>query len=129
MTAKEIKQFYFEVSTAYNRKDLNEFEAKSWQMVLAGYELSALEAALREWQADTVIEEFSGRARGARMPAAAEMKAVVEKLRHQHLATVGKFVACRQNGCMDGWRPVSPEQFSRYQRCQCLLDHIAARKG
>lgn len=39
-----------------------------------------------------------------------------------------KFEACRENGCQDGWRPASREQFARYQRCQCLLDHIGGLK-
>jgi len=40
-----------------------------------------------------------------------------------------KFVPCRLAGCADGYRAVSGENFARFERCECLVNHIALVKG
>lgn len=68
--------------------------------------------------------------RGKYFPSCDDVMDLMDKVRRRRMGEKPKreFIACRQNGCVDGWRPVSREKFSRYQRCQCLLD-IAAVKG
>jgi hypothetical protein len=113
-------------------------ELDSWAGVLGDYSRSQLDAALRRWDGDTSIEEYSGKPRGSRMPSPAELKRSMEDFeRSASSLKAGRFVPCNQDGCDEGWirvftgRTVGTVECGAgrvdpkggaVRRCQCFQD-------
>lgn len=108
-----------------------EFDA--WLNVLGGYPVPDIEAAVRRWQGDTDIEEFTGRPKGSRVPTAVELKASTDAWMN---AKTKKFIPC--GSCDHGWvrifsgttvggHPVD-KKVGAVKRCRCLEDYMRARR-
>lgn len=108
-----------------------EFDA--WLNVLGGYPIPDLESAVLRWQADTEIEDFTGRPKGARVPTAVELKASTDAWM---TAKTKKFIPC--GSCDHGWVKVSSgttvgghpvdKKIGAVKRCRCFEDYMRARR-
>jgi hypothetical protein len=102
-----------EAIAADKKSDLHPGAVQLWKAKLESYRASEIKHALLAYQ-------------GEYMPSCDDIIRLIERTKQTKKR---EFVSCGTNGCVDGWRPVSNEKFARYQRCQCLLDHIAQVKG
>lgn len=123
----QLGEIYARALQSYNR-EAKDGEFDAWLNVLGGFSYSDLDAALRRWQSDTVVEEFTQRPRGARMPTSAELRLSIQQFER---TLDGKFSACGKGGCMDGWVKTSsgpdPKAFT-VRRCACFWAWARTRK-
>ena len=122
---------------ALQGKEPRDGEFDAWLNVIGGYPSPDVDAAIRRWQSDTYVEEFTGRPRGARMPTAVELKASIDSWNN---ASAKKFVSC--GSCEGGWirvfegltvgssafsgRPID-KNHGAMRRCKCFNEYMAAR--
>jgi hypothetical protein len=140
ISSKQLHALY-KRAVAACRKEPNEEEFAAWENVLLSFQAADIEAAIRTWQNDAELEEFSGRPRGARMPMAVELKAWIQ--RRDRAAASTNFIPCSQ--CEDGWvrvfrgvtvraegywgggKPID-SKVGAVRRCQCWHEYIAGHK-
>lgn len=135
MIKSALVEMYNRTIQTYNREPKDgEFDA--WMNVIGSYKYSDVDAALRRWQHDTTLEEYTNRPRGSRMPSATELKASIEAFDR---GQTRKFVPCGKDGCEDGWirvysgitaggNQVDPK-IGAVKRCQCFRDYVSSRKA
>ena len=97
MDTKEISELYGRMVGAC-RKEESDAERGAWKEVLGNYKFSDGDAACRRWLADTTVEEWTNKPRGARLPSPAELKASIERFRN---VSADYFTPCGH--CESGW--------------------------
>lgn len=132
-----IEELYTRTLESYSRQ-AKDGEFGSWENVLGSYAYRDLDAALRRWQADTEVEEYTNRPRGSRMPSVTELKASIERTER---AAGTRFESCGK--CEEGWvrvftgmtigsKDCKPSQVDpkvgAVKRCQCFLNWAADKK-
>lgn len=108
-------------------------ELDSWKSVLGEYRESQLDAALRRWDRETDIEEYTQKPKGSRMPSAAELKRSMDQFEN---INSDKFIPCDK--CEFGWVRVFTGQtaghnrvdqkFGAVKRCECFERWAQTRK-
>lgn len=135
ITESQMSELYARTAQQYRREPSDE-EFEAWQNVLDGYRFRDVSNALDRWLGETLLEEFTNRPKGARMPSPAEVKLLVQTI----AAIQGdKFEACQQNGCMSGWiREFEgftthgnkvDKQTGASRRCRCFYEWVARKKS
>jgi hypothetical protein len=143
MVAKpQLGELYARTIQTYNREPKDgEFDA--WLNVLGGFTFGDVDSALRRWQADTTLEDYTNRPKGARMPSPAEVLASIQKFEN---ANQTRFISCGKceegwvrvfDGHTDGWRPgmSNPEahkvdpKIGAVKRCECFINWARRRKA
>lgn len=134
MSHDEVLQLYTGAVDAYGIKAIEgQFEA--WKGTLQQFSRGQLDAAIRRWQGDTTVDEFTGKTRGSRLPAPSDLKAsILDFERTQASIASGKFRPCGKNGCEGGFIPVGTsitEKIDTRRRtsCPCRLEYIRVKKG
>lgn len=130
---KPIDDLYARTLQSYSR-EAKEGEFDAWEHVLQPFSYREIDSALRRWQDDTEIEEYTHKPRGSRMPTAAELRLSIERASR---ANTPRFQACEQHGCVEGWIKVFEGKTSggnivdaragAVRRCQCFIEWAAAR--
>jgi hypothetical protein len=135
MTNSQLGELYHFALQSRQPSD-GEFDA--WLNVLGGYAMPDVDAAIRRWQSDTEIEEYTQKPRGARMPTATELKRSIELFDRAHSE---RFIPCGE--CEEGWirvyagftsggNPVDPK-IGAVRRCSCFtawkLAKLAGKKA
>lgn len=134
MNKADLNNFYRRTTEAY-RKEPNLGELAAWDTTLSEYSAADLDAALRRWQCDLTVEEFTRRPRGSRMPSAAELRLSIENFDR---ANAEQFIPCGRDGCEGGWVRVTSgktyhgnqvdPKLGALKRCQCFLRWVERQK-
>jgi hypothetical protein len=144
-----LAELYAETIKSFNRA-ANDPEFDAWCVVLGGFKMPDIDAALRRWRCDTRVEDFTQRPIGARMPSPAEIKLYIEIFDRSNAV---KFRPCNKNGCSGGFVKVYSGELERavklsdgtytyegngsnkvdpkvgaVRRCQCFYDWAAQRR-
>lgn len=129
---KHLRTLYAEVIQSYQRTP-NEAEFKAWTEVLGTFTFADVEAAIRRWRNDTLVEFQTQRPRGARIPTPAELKVSIESF---DKANSEHFVPC--NKCEGGWIRIAEGKTDKgyavnksvgaVKRCECFFNWARARK-
>lgn len=130
----DLVSLYSRTIQAYNR-DPKDGELDAWVNVLGGFSAPDIDAALRRWQCDLTVEEFTRKPRGSRMPSAAELRLSIENFDR---ANAEQFIPCGRDGCEGGWvrvtsgktyhgNQVNPK-LGALKRCQCFLRWVERQR-
>jgi len=129
-----LRELYTRTVQRYNRQP-NEAEFGGWMDVLKEFDYSDVDAALRRWQNDVMIEEFTHRPIGARMPTPPEVKMSIQVFEAKNALS---FTPCRTELCNDGWNYFYKGQFIKRgeiipllasaKRCKCHREWIEREK-
>ncbi len=113
-------------------------ELDAWEAVLGSYSESQLDAALRRWDRETEVEEYTQKPKGSRMPTPTELKLSMDRFEQ---SSSKQFTPCgkcdfgwvrvfegRTAGCEGVHSRVDPK-FGAVKRCQCFTDWARQRKA
>jgi hypothetical protein len=99
-TKVQIDEFYAKTAAAFGVVTRDE-AGDLWIRILADrYTLEELEAALETYASDTTIDD-RGYRRGARMPAPADLKDLIDRKRRKRIAASPQY--CGGPNCTEGW--------------------------
>lgn len=129
-----LGELYNRMLQTYNR-DPKDGEFDAWMNVLGGFGYPDIDAALRRWQNIGDIEDFTQKPKGARMPAAIELRNLIQDFDRSNQE---KFSPCGKDGCEGGWirvfsgrtaggNPVDPKD-GAVKRCKCFYAWAATKK-
>lgn len=125
-----IGMLYGQVCEVY-RRERNDATGEAWKNVLSKFPLADVRSAIREWQENTRIDQFTGKPVGASMPSPADIAVICERLARKKIAG-NKFEPCGH--CESGWvritlfHPKLQKDYEAVTACQCRKEWIESAR-